>query len=144
MWPTAFKGFPRGTVVKNAPAKAGDARDASSIPESGRFSGNGNPFQDSCLENSMDRGAWWAIVHGITEEWDMTDWHSNTMLWSVCGLCSVLTDHNSGNIHPLSCSPVSQHQEPWWSVLYVNLSGLPYSVIESNCTLFWCCWGGIK
>ena len=40
-----------------------------SIPGSGRFpgGGHGNPLQDSCLGNSMDRGAWWATVHGVTE-----------------------------------------------------------------------------
>ena len=49
-------------VVKNLPANAGDTRDAGSVPRSGRSPevGNGNPFQYSCLENSMDRGAWWA------------------------------------------------------------------------------------
>ena len=59
-------GFPSGAVVKN-PAKAGDVRDADSIPGSGRSSGegNGNPLQYYCLENLMDRGAWWATVHGI-------------------------------------------------------------------------------
>ena len=51
-----IRGFPGGTVVKNPPANAGDARDASSIPGLGRSpgEGNGNPFQYSCLENSMD------------------------------------------------------------------------------------------
>ena len=56
-------------MVKNLPANAGDGGDKGSIPGLGRSSGvgNGNPFQCSCLENSTDRGAWWAIVHGITE-----------------------------------------------------------------------------
>ena len=51
-------------VVKNPPAKAGDERDVDSIPASGRSpgEGNGNPLQYSCLENPMDRGAWWATV----------------------------------------------------------------------------------
>ena len=55
--------------VKNVPANAGDARDVGLIPESGRFpgEGNGNPLQYSCLENSMDRRAWLATVHGVTE-----------------------------------------------------------------------------
>ena len=58
-------------VVKNSPANAGDARDVGSIPGLGRSprGGNGNPFQYSCLENSMNRGAWWAIVHGVTKSW---------------------------------------------------------------------------
>ena len=45
--------------------------DMSSIPGSGRSprEGNGNLLQYSCLENSMDRGAWWTTVHGITESW---------------------------------------------------------------------------
>ena len=56
-------------MVKNASANAGDTGDMSLIPESGRSpgEGNGNPFQYSCLENSMDRGAWWATVHGAAK-----------------------------------------------------------------------------
>ena len=56
-------------VVKNPPADAGDTRDAGLIPGSGRSpgGGNGNPLQYSCLETPMDRGAWWAIVHGVTK-----------------------------------------------------------------------------
>ena len=54
-------------VVKNLPANAGDVRDAGLIPGSGRSpgEGNGNPFQYSCLENPMDRGAWQAKVHRV-------------------------------------------------------------------------------
>ena len=61
------KGFPGGSLVENI---HDDARDAGSIPESGRSpgGGNGNPLQCSCLGNSMDRGAWWATVHGVTKE----------------------------------------------------------------------------
>ena len=49
------------------PANAGDARDVSLIPGTRRSPdvGNGNPLQYSCLGNPMDRGAWWAIVHGL-------------------------------------------------------------------------------
>ena len=56
-------------VVKNLPANAGDARDTSLIPGSGRSpgEGNGNSLQYSCLENPMDRGAWWATVHRVTK-----------------------------------------------------------------------------
>ena len=56
------RGFPGGAVVKNPPANAGDTGDVGSIPGSGRSpgTGNGNPLQYSCLQNSMDRGAWWA------------------------------------------------------------------------------------
>ena len=55
-------------VVKNLPANAEDMRDVGSIPEWGRFlgEGHGNPLE-CCLENSMDRGAWWALVHKVTK-----------------------------------------------------------------------------
>ena len=68
--------FPGGSVAKNLPANAGDIGDAGdrgdpgemgSIPGSGRSPGIGNLLQYSCLENSIDRGAWWAIVHGVTK-----------------------------------------------------------------------------
>ena len=58
-------------VVKDPPANAGDERDRSSIPGLGRFpgEGNGNSFQYSCLENSMDRGAWQGTVDGVIKSW---------------------------------------------------------------------------
>ena len=57
-------------MAKHPPANAGAERDAGSVPESGQYPalGNGNPLQYSYLENSMDRGAWWATVHGVTKE----------------------------------------------------------------------------
>ena len=56
-------------MVRNLPVNAGDTRDAGSIPGLGRFpgEGNGNPLQDSCLENPVDREAWQATVHGPTK-----------------------------------------------------------------------------
>ena len=56
-------------VVKNPPASTGDIRDMGSIPGLGRSpgEGNGTPLQYSCLENPMDRGAWWATVHGVAK-----------------------------------------------------------------------------
>ena len=64
-------GFPGGTVVKNLPENAGDVRDTGSIPGLGRSPGgeHGNPLQYSCLENLIDRGAWWAMVHGVAKSW---------------------------------------------------------------------------
>ena len=63
--PRYFSGFLGGSVVKNTPSNAGDSRDTSSIPESGRSPGvgNGNLLQYSCLENALVRGAWQATVH---------------------------------------------------------------------------------
>ena len=62
-------GFPGSAEVKNLPANAGDAGDTGLIPGSGRSPGieNGNPLQHSCLEESMDRGTWQAIVHGVAK-----------------------------------------------------------------------------
>ena len=57
-------------VVKNLSASAGDKRDVGLIPGSGRSpGGNGNPLQYFCLENPMDRGAWWAMVLRVTKSW---------------------------------------------------------------------------
>ena len=62
----AYSGSPGGVVVKNPPASAGDA---GLIPGSRRSAGegNGNPLYYSCLGNRMDRGAWWATVHGVAK-----------------------------------------------------------------------------
>ena len=56
-------------------ASACNAGDQGSIPELGRSpgEGNGNPLQYSCLENPMDGGAWWAVVHGVAKELDRTE-----------------------------------------------------------------------
>jgi len=64
-------GFPGGSLLKNPPANAGNA---CSTPESGRSptEGNGNPLQYSCLGNSLDSGAWWTTVHGVSKESDTT------------------------------------------------------------------------
>ena len=61
-------GFLGGSVVKNPPANAGDT---GSIPGLGRSpgEGNGNTLQYSCLENPIDRGVWWATVHGAAKSW---------------------------------------------------------------------------
>jgi len=68
-------------VVKNLPANAGDVKDVSSIPGWGRFpkGGHGNPVQYSCLENPMDRGAWWATVHLVAKSCNLT--HTHTLIY---------------------------------------------------------------
>ena len=64
------KGFSDGSEGKELPTNAGDTGDMSSVSGSGRSpgEGNGNPLQ-SCLENSMNREAWWAIVYRVTKSW---------------------------------------------------------------------------
>ena len=63
-----YMGCPGSTVVNDPLASAKDARDLGSIPGSGRSPGEGNvnPLQYSCLGSLMERGAWWATVHGVT------------------------------------------------------------------------------
>ena len=106
---TASKpGFPSGNMIKDS-ANAGDARDAGSVPASGRSPrvGNGNPLQYSCLENPMDRETWWAVVHRVAKsQTQMTDW-THTELVSQCAklLQSCLTLYN-----PMDCIA---HQVPW-------------------------------
>ena len=90
----ATLGFPGGSVIKNPPASAGDL---SQIPGLGRFPGeeNGNPFQYSCRENSMDKEAWWATVHGVTKESDMIQQLSNNIIQFFGSHFSKFSDENS-------------------------------------------------
>ena len=74
-------GFPSGPVVKNLPANAGDAGDMVSIPGSGQSPalGNGNPFLHSCLENSVDRGAWQATGHEVAKSQIQLSTHTRVL-----------------------------------------------------------------
>ena len=92
--------FPGGAAVKNLPAKAGGMV---SIPGSGRSpgEGNGTPLQYSCLTNTIDGGAWWAAIHGVTKSWtQLSDFtytfhfhalekematHSSVLAWRIPG-----------------------------------------------------------
>ena len=70
-WGNKTKDFPGGSVVKNLPANAGDAKDMGWIPglERSPGGGHGNPLQYSCHENSMDRGDWQTTLHGVAKNW---------------------------------------------------------------------------
>ena len=86
-----LRSFPDGSVVKNPPANAGDAGSIPGLARSlGR--GNGNPFQYSCLENPMDRGAWWAVVHGVAEL-DATE-HTHTICLSIFLIYGRLSEYS--------------------------------------------------
>ena len=103
-------------VVKNPLANAGNIRETASIPGSGRSpgEGHGDPLQNSCLENPMDRGAWWATVHRVTKSWIRlkrlsTDAHRkfkssvkgmNAMILSHAGV--VYTEGNRLSLPPRS------------------------------------------
>ena len=85
--------FPNSSAVKSPSANGGDVRDMGLISGWGQSpgGGNGNPLQYSCLKNPVDRGAWWAIVHGVQRIGH--DWatkpkkamapHSSTLAWKI-------------------------------------------------------------
>ena len=64
-------GLPQGLSDKESACNEGDAGEVGSAPWRGKFPGgvHGNPLQCSCLENPIDRGAWWAAIHGVTKSW---------------------------------------------------------------------------
>ena len=78
-------GSPGSSEVKVSACNAGDL---GSIPGLGRSpgEGNGNPLQYSCLENPMDRGAWWAAVHGVAKSWTRLSDFTFTFRWAATGL----------------------------------------------------------
>ena len=85
-------------VVKNLPASAGDVKDVNSIPGSGKSPGGwyGSPLQYSCLEDSMDGGAWQATVHGVTKSRTQLKWlnmheHLNKIKMLNLILCTFTT-----------------------------------------------------
>ena len=84
-------GSPVPLVVKNPTANAGDTRDLGLIPGWRRSpgGGHGNPLQDSCLENPMDRGAWWATVHRVAKsQTQLKRLHAN-MHFFVCFFLNI-------------------------------------------------------
>ena len=96
-------------VVKNPPANAGDIGDPGSIPGSGRSPGgaNDNPLRYSCLENSMDRGAWWATVYMVAKSQTSlsTFFHLTKSIWDSLPCC----------VHPLTTGQCG------WSSMAVSL-----------------------
>ena len=114
-------------MVKNLPANTGDTRDTSLIPGWGRSpeGGNGSSLQCSCLENSMDRGAWWATVHGVadsdTAEHTHTHTHTHTYEHPHTSLCQPL---------PLS-DPLLLQESSSWGNIYSLYSLPPLSFFYS-------------
>ena len=105
-------------MVKNPPANAADV---GSIPGLGRFpgEGNGNPFQYSCLENSMDRGAWQAIVNGFTRRWiSLSDWTTLIKYKMLSSMVLLSPFFFQLTLHSLWC------RAHWWS------SEDPYRLLE--------------
>ena len=108
-------GFPSGAVVKYPTANAGDA---SLIPGSGRSLGEGigNPLHYSCLENSVDRGAWWATVHR-----DTTEQHTHTDTTSCFSFPTLLVQYNPNYLSKTwkdsftLTTKENPHSLAWWS-----------------------------
>ena len=111
--------FPQGASqvaqVKNPPANAGATGDASSIPGLGRSpeGRDGNPIQYSCWDNTMDRGAWQATVHGVTKSqtWLKVNW-AHMRAWDC------LRIHTSGCVtkREFPCEDSNTADEPAWSM----------------------------
>ena len=93
-------------MVKNPPANTGDARDAGSIPGWGRSpgEGHGNPLQYSYLENPMDRGAWWAIVHRVSKS-------RKQLKWLSLQRTGYKNDGKSAPLEPRGCRITSSNQQ---------------------------------
>ena len=93
-------GFPGGAAVKNLPADTGGTEDEGSTPGPGRSPGlgNGNPLQYSLLQNSTDRGAWWATIHGVAKSQPWLNAHAR-------GLCAITPDPADLRLGYLLSSP---------------------------------------
>ena len=131
-------GFPGVALVKCLPANAGNVRDLGFIPGLGRSpgGGNGNPLQYSCLENAIDRGPWWAVVHRVTK----SRLHTHIIL--ICFfLCFgfYIFDHTMYFIPFGFFSTYPKHL--FMSLTWNHFSG--HTVLSNDCPgLFHdgCCW----
>ena len=128
-------------VVKNLPTNAGDLGDAGLISGAGRSpgGGNGNPLQYSCLGNPMDRAAWWASVHGITES-DTTD-HAHT-------LCNVVAQGGNGDGDLMQEEPgylckagQTQYTNQWiwgaWEGIKVDVMVFDLNNLKDEIAIYW-------
>ena len=131
-------------VVKNPPTNAVDIRDASLIPGSGRFPGGGpgNPLQYSCLENPIDRWAWWTTVHGVAKSQTQLKWLSTTYRWfssvqfSPSVVCDSLQPHELQHVRPPYASPTPRVYSDsralsQWCHLTISSSVIPFCRLQS-------------
>ena len=117
-------------MVMNLPAIAGDSEDAVSVPRSGRSPGvgNSNPLQYSCLENSMDRGAWWATVPGAAKSKARLSAHTRS--WGAAtGLGMFLGKHE---LDWLRCLLFERWSYPiCFSVDFVLLMEVSFNILKN-------------
>ena len=100
-------------VVKSSPASAGYARVMGLIPALGRppGGGNGNLLQYSCLENPMDRGAWWATVYGVTKSRTRLSTHTSTSLFASSPVSSSVLLHSAKALQNLQAASLETEPE---------------------------------
>ena len=124
-----FMGFPGGSEDKVSTCNAGDP---GSIPGLGRSpgEGNGNPLQYSCLENPINRGAWWATVHGVTKS---RIWLSNFTFFLSFFFFRLVTQWCLILFYPMDCSPPGSSVDgipqakmlEWVAILFSSRSSKP-------------------
>ena len=121
-------GFPGGcSVVKNPPAKAGDA---GSIPGLGRSPGEGNDnlLQHSYLENSTHREARWATVHGVTKSWtQLYDWRTRIMF------LFIVVFFNQFIPHAFFCYSFSYHRVWFFIFNLLYMHSILYNIFNISC-----------
>ena len=101
-----WMGSPSGAVAKNPLANAGDSGDAGSIHGSGRSPGEGTGKrpQYSCLKSSMDRGAWWATVHGVAQSQTWLSTHTGQLIYGAKDPADLLPKQNGSiQLMPNDC-----------------------------------------
>ena len=126
-------GFPGGSDGKESACNVGDL---GSIPGLGRSpgEGNGNPLQYSCLENSIDRGTWWAAVHGVTKSWTrLSNSHTHTLTRMPATLTSK-GHHREPQSQP-TCAGCCGFSSPSF-ILNPNLTLLLFYLISFKKYLF--------
>ena len=131
-------------VIKNLPANAGDLRDKGSLSGSGRSpgGGHGNPLQYSCLENPMDRGAWWAVVHKVRKSGTWPKWLGTPQGSLEAPICSWLVS-SDGSLGLLLASEGWVGAVQWdWALSPWVLSCLRVDNVrvKSPCWCKWIAW----
>ena len=152
-------GFPGSSVGEESICNAGDTGDSGPIPESGKSPGGGhsNPFQYSCLENPMDREAWWATVHGVSKSQTQMKWlsmqtlqawlhirsrklHNLNVKWSPTGwclhLCSIVQKAQMLFLQAAKTSSLKDMMDFWFSI---TLSVPPFWITVHRSGFDFCC-----